>query len=295
MAQVKTIGEAVRNMSVHMANMYYYLTKAVIEDFGDEAKKSFERAIIEFGHERGKAIREEVLAAGLPLTMENLDRFYDIPIAEGWDLHRTYENDMKMNITDSCTFATVWLEKDWSEVGHIYCLTDSNLNHTGIYLYSKGKIMIHLTFDYQSDEGCTTPGQYLRYHRTFQGLTTRELAEKVGVVPATLVLYENDRHPIKHSTAVALANVLGIDRSRLLDEYTVFVDYPYSSLLKKVRRELSFTQMQMAEVIGIGQTTYSGWEREVRVPRRKEHEKILAAMKKLKVDVDTYLCQPNPL
>ena len=53
--------------------------------------------------------------------------------------------------------------------------------------------------------------------------------------------------------------------------------------------------MQMAEVIGIGQTTYSGWEREVRVPRRKEHEKILAAMKKLKVDVDTYLCQPNPL
>ncbi len=177
----------------------------------------------------------------------------------------------------------------------LWSFTDSNLNHTGIYLYSKGKIMIHLTFDYQSDEGCTTPGQYLRYHRTFQGLTTRELAEKVGVVPATLVLYENDRHPIKHSTAVALANVLGIDRSRLLDEYTVFVDYPYSSLLKKVRRELSFTQMQMAEVIGIGQTTYSGWEREVRVPRRKEHEKILAAMKKLKVDVDTYLCQPNPL
>ena len=180
---------------------------------------------------------------------------------------------------------------DWYKIRY----TDSNLNHTGIYLYSKGKIMIHLTFDYQSDEGCTTPGQYLRYHRTFQGLTTRELAEKVGVVPATLVLYENDRHPIKHSTAVALANVLGIDRSRLLDEYTVFVDYPYSSLLKKVRRELSFTQMQMAEVIGIGQTTYSGWEREVRVPRRKEHEKILAAMKKLKVDVDTYLCQPNPL
>ena len=47
--------------------------------------------------------------------------------------------------------------------------------------------MIHLTFDYQSDEGCTTPGQYLRYHRTFQGLTTRELAEKVGVVPAFLL------------------------------------------------------------------------------------------------------------
>lgn len=171
-------------------------------------------------------------------------------------------------------------------------VTDSNLNHTGIYLYSKGKIMIHLTFDYKTDEKCTTPGQYLKYHRTFQGFTTRELAEKVGIVPATLVLYENDRHPIKHSTAVALANALGIDRNRLLDKYTAFVDYPYSSLLKKVRQELSLTQMQMAEVIGIGQTSYSGWEREIRVPRRKEYEKILAALKKLKVNVDTYLCHP---
>ena len=177
------------------------------------------------------------------------------------------------------------------DLGHYERFTDSNLNHTGIYLYSKGKIMIHLTFDYKTDEKCTTPGQYLKYHRTFQGLTTRELAEKVGIVPATLVLYENDRHPIKHDIAVALANTLGIDRNRLLDEYTAFVDYPYSSLLKKVRHELSLTQMQMAEVIGIGQTTYSGWEREARVPRRKEHDKILAALKKLKVNVDTYICQ----
>ena len=158
---------------------------------------------------------------------------------------------------------------------------------------SKGKIMIHLTFDYKTDEKCTTPGQYLKYHRTFQGLSTRELAEKVGIVPATLVLYENDRHPIKYSTAVALANVLGIDRNRLLDEYTAFVDYPYFSLLKKVRQDLSLTQIQMAELIGIGQTSYSGWEREIRVPRRKEYDKdkILAALKKLRVNVDTYLCQ----
>ena len=173
----------------------------------------------------------------------------------------------------------------------ISSLTDSNLNHTGIYLYSKGKIMIHLTFDYKTDEKCTTPGQYLKYHRTFQGLSTRELAEKVGIVPATLVLYENDRHPIKHSTAVALANALGIDRNRLLDKYTAFVDYPYSSLLKKVRQDLSLTQIQMAELIGIGQTSYSGWEREIRVPRRKEYDKILAALEKLRVNVDTYLCQ----
>ena len=184
-----------------------------------------------------------------------------------------------------------WYLDPIDKISTDYCFTDSNLNHTGIYLYSKGKIMIHLTFDYKTDEKCTTPGQYLKYHRTFQGLSTRELAEKVGIVPATLVLYENDRHPIKHSTAVALANALGIDRNRLLDKYTAFVDYPYSSLLKKVRQDLSLTQIQMAELIGIGQTSYSGWEREIRVPRRKEYDKILAALEKLRVNVDTYLCQ----
>lgn len=232
-----------------------------------------------------------VVVMGLLVSMSKIDKQTE----KATTLFKATISDISVTNTGKRTFAEIYT-KEYKTVLYIAnSVTDSNLNHTGIYLYSKGKIMIHLTFDYQSDEGCTTPGQYLRYHRTFQGLTTRELAEKVGVVPATLVLYENDRHPIKHSTAVALANVLGIDRSRLLDEYTVFVDYPYSSLLKKVRRELSFTQMQMAEVIGIGQTTYSGWEREVRVPRRKEHEKILAAMKKLKVDVDTYLCQPNPL
>ena len=172
-----------------------------------------------------------------------------------------------------------------------YSFTDSNLNHTGIYLYSKGKIMIHLTFDYKTDESCTTPGQYLKYHRTFQGISTRELAEKVGIVPATLVLYENDRHPIKYNTAVALANVLKIDLRKLLDDYTIFVDYPYSSLLERIRQELSLTQMQMAEVIGVSQTAYSGWERQARIPRRKEHNKILAALNELKVDVNTYFAE----
>lgn len=121
---VESIPEAVKVMSVHMANMYYYMTKAVIEDFGDEAKKSFERAIVEFGHDRGRAIAEKVKAEGLPLTLENLDRFYDIPLVQGWDAHYVYENDVRDNVTEHCTFADVWLEKDWAEVGHIYCLID---------------------------------------------------------------------------------------------------------------------------------------------------------------------------
>lgn len=119
-----TVGEAVRQMSVHMANLYYYMTKAMLEDFGEDAKKSFERAIIAFGHQRGREIAKRVRDQGLPLTLENLDRYYDIPIEEGWDVHRSYENNEKHNVTNGCTFAAQWLDKDWAEVGHIYCLVD---------------------------------------------------------------------------------------------------------------------------------------------------------------------------
>ena len=74
--------------------------------------------------------------------------------------------------------------------------------------------------------------------------------------------------------------------------YTAFVDYLHFSLLKRVQRVLSLTQMQMAKAIGLDQTTYSGRERGAVIPRRKEHDKILAAQKKLKVNVNTYFCQP---
>lgn len=61
-----------------------------------------------------------------------------------------------------------------------------------IDLYSNGKMMIRLSFDYTTDEKCPTSGQYLKYHWIFQGITTRKLVEKVGIVLATLVLYKND-------------------------------------------------------------------------------------------------------
>ena len=167
-----------------------------------------------------------------------------------------------------------------------HCLTNSNLNHTGVYVYSKGKIMIHLTFDYRNDEKCQTPGEYLRYHRTLQGKTTREVAENVGIVPATLVLYENDKHPIKHKTAVSLADELNIDLQRLLDTYTAFVNYPCGAFLREVRKGLKLPQAAIARDIGISQTAYSGWERGVRVPRRQEYPRIIAGLKKHGVDVE---------
>ena len=43
----------------------------------------------------------------------------------------------------------------------------------------------------------------------------KELAEEVGIVPATLVLYKSDKHQIKYCVAVKLTEVLKIDWNQL--------------------------------------------------------------------------------
>ena len=123
----------------------------------------------------------------------------------------------------------------------------------------------------------------MRYYRTLKGYSTRELADKVGIVPATLTLYENDKHPIKHKTALLLATELGIDRKLLLDDYTSFVDYPCNVRLQEVRKQLNMTQIEIAEKFGVASTAYSGWERAVRTPRRKEYENIVAVLKEFNI------------
>ena len=80
--------------------------------------------------------------------------------------------------------------------------------------------MLHLQYDFENSDDCDTTGKTLRYYRIHKGYTTRELANLVGVAPATITLYENDENPIKHKTAVLLADILEIDRKLLLDDYT---------------------------------------------------------------------------
>lgn len=134
----------------------------------------------------------------------------------------------------------------------------------------------------------------MRYHRKFQNLSTRELADKVNIVPATVVLYENNRHDIPYNTAIAIAEVLGIDRSRLMNPYTAFVDSPCSELLKQIRTQLDMSQMQFSAEIGVAQSAYSKWERGAGRPRRQEYEKIAAAMQRNKLDIQSYIIANVP-
>ena len=135
----------------------------------------------------------------------------------------------------------------------IYCLPpvfrckyDTILNHTDLYEYKHGQMLIHLKFCFEGLPTKQTPAAMLKYYRQRKGLTTRQLAESVGVVPATVLMYERERFPIPYQTAVAMAKVLEIDRNLLFDEFAQFMDYPYNDKLREVRKTYGLNQSTFA-------------------------------------------------
>ena len=122
------------------------------------------------------------------------------------------------------------------------------------------------------------PSDNLRYYRRRNNLTTRQLAEQIGVVPATIVMYENGKHPIPYDVAIKLADVLKIEVSLLYDEFSRFLAAPYTEALKSVRTALGLSQKAFAEQIEIAPGYYYKLEGGNRRPSRKIYQKICAML-----------------
>ena len=86
-------------------------------------------------------------------------------------------------------------------------------------------------------------------------MTTRQLAEKLDIVPSTVVMYESGKHPIPYDVAIKLADVLEIEASLLYDDFSRFLAVPYTEALKSVRTALRLSQKAFAERIGLYQAT----------------------------------------
>jgi len=122
------------------------------------------------------------------------------------------------------------------------------------------------------------PSDNLRYYRQRNNLTTRQLAEQIGVVPATIVMYENGKHPIPYDVAIQLADILKIEVSLLYDEFSRFLAVPYTEALKSVRMALGLSQKAFAEQIEVIPSYYYKLEEGNRRPSRKVYQKICAAL-----------------
>ena len=140
------VQDAVTRMALYAAQMYYHLTHEMVNDYGKEsAKNTILRAMHEFGVERGKNIRAAVDAAGEEPTIENLERFYDMPIDDGWAPEYSGENEpINYFKTKACVYADYWIAKDWREIGRLYCEVDPAIRegYSDQLIYKAGKIIL---------------------------------------------------------------------------------------------------------------------------------------------------------
>ena len=81
-------------------------------------------------------------------------------------------------------------------------------------------------------------------------MTTRQLAEQIDVVPATILMYEQNKRPIPFDVANGLAAVLDVNADILYDDFAVFLAAPYSEALKNIRMSVGMSQRAFAEHIG---------------------------------------------
>lgn len=119
------VRDMVDRMARTLALLYYFMAKEVVDEFGDQGEEVVRRAIHKYGEARGKKIQEKVLAEGLPLTVENLSKFYDLPLSVAWVSEKIKEEENYLEKKVSyCPFAEEWKKLNAEELGLIYCDQD---------------------------------------------------------------------------------------------------------------------------------------------------------------------------
>lgn len=64
-------------------------------------------------------------------------------------------------------------------------------NHTSLCEFHQGKLLFHLTLPFEEKPKTNLPGDNLKYYRQRKQMTTRQLAEKLDIVPLTVAMYES--------------------------------------------------------------------------------------------------------
>ena len=91
------------------------------------------------------------------------------------------------------------------------CFCNGIFNHTSLCQFYQGRLLLHVTLPFEEKPTSNLPGDNLRYYRQRKSLTTRQLAEQIDVVPATILMYEQNKHPIPFDVANGLADALDVN------------------------------------------------------------------------------------
>jgi predicted ArsR family transcriptional regulator len=108
------------------AMIYHYFAAEAIETLGEkEGTALIAGAIRKMGEERGRRIRARVDAAGLEPTLENMTKFYDLPIGQAWEaIYEKVGEGHHVETITHCPFADLWQEIKAEDLAIHYCEID---------------------------------------------------------------------------------------------------------------------------------------------------------------------------
>jgi predicted ArsR family transcriptional regulator len=117
-----------KGMARLTALLFHYIAREAAETLGDEQGRALvSSAIYKLGRDRGRRIRERVDAAGLEPTLDNMTKYYDLPIGEGWDATMEPTDEGMVETVSYCPLAEVWQELGAEELDMLYCDIDMGI------------------------------------------------------------------------------------------------------------------------------------------------------------------------
>jgi hypothetical protein len=125
MISIEEAKNDIKIMAKRLALVYYFFTKNLIEELGEqESERIVKKVIGEYGEYCGERVKEKVLKMGLELLGENYSKGKDLPKL-GWDvtLLKSDEAGLVYEFAN-CPFAEQWKELNFEKWGRLYCYID---------------------------------------------------------------------------------------------------------------------------------------------------------------------------
>lgn len=87
-----------------------------------------------------------------------------------------------------------------------------------------------------------------------------QVADLVGVSRYAFMSYEADETEPRLEDLQKIAAILEIEEDKLYDDYYSFLAYPYSTLIKNIRKQKSLRQHELGGLLNVHQGTVKRWE-----------------------------------
>lgn len=120
MSKIRSTDEPVGRMAKLMAELYYFMSKEMIEKLGEEeGTKAVREATRKFGEARVEVMIEEAKEKGLELTPETYAKIKDMP-SISWKSDPENPCDMTY-----CPMHDMWQQLGAEDIGALYCEIDA--------------------------------------------------------------------------------------------------------------------------------------------------------------------------